>query len=144
MTSPANKSNASGSVQYINPETLHKNPAFTNVVVTTGPVKTVYVGGQDAVDAAGNIIGKGDIGAQAEQVLTNLQAALTAGGAALEHIIKWNVYVVHGQPLSPAFAVFQRVWGNRPNPPMITMVFVAALAHPDFLVEMDAVAVVPQ
>ena len=66
-------------VQYINPETLNKNPAFTNVVVVTGAVKTVYVGGQDAVDAAGNIIGKGDLKAQTEQVLKNIEAALAAG-----------------------------------------------------------------
>ena len=135
---------AEGSVQYINPDDLIKNPAFTNVIVVTGPVKTVYVGGQDAVNASGAIIGKGDIKTQAEQVLKNLQTALAAGGAELEHVIKWNVYVVQGQPLQPAFEVFQRVWGNRPNPPAITMMFVAGLAHPDFLCEMDAVAVVQQ
>ena len=131
-------------VQHLNPDDLIKNPAFTNVIIVTGPVKTMYIDGQDAVDASGAIIGKGDIKTQAEQVLKNLQNALAAAGATLEHVIKWNVYVVQGQPLQPAFEVFQRVWGNRPNPPAITMVFVAGLAHPDFLVEMDAVAVVPQ
>jgi enamine deaminase RidA (YjgF/YER057c/UK114 family) len=59
----------SGKVQFVNPEALNKNPAFTNVAVVTGTVKTVYVGGQDAVDATGNIVGKGDIKAQTEQVL---------------------------------------------------------------------------
>ena len=44
-------SSAQGQVQHINPETLHANPAFTNVITVTGPVRTVYVGGQDAVDA---------------------------------------------------------------------------------------------
>jgi enamine deaminase RidA (YjgF/YER057c/UK114 family) len=131
-------------VQYLNPEALHKNPAFTNVVVVTGPVKTLYVGGQDAVDASGNIIGKGDLKAQTEQVLKNIQAALFAGGAQLEHVIKWNLYVVQGQSLQAGFEVFQQVWGRRPNPPAITMAFVAGLANPDFLVEMDAIAVVPQ
>ena len=138
------KAFAESSVQHLNPDDLVKNPAFTNVIVVTGPVKTVYIGGQDAVDASGTIVGKGDIKTQAEQVLKNLQTALAAGGAELEHVIKWNVYVVQGQSLQPAFEVFQRVWGNRPNPPAITMMFVAGLAHPDFLVEMDAVAVVPQ
>jgi enamine deaminase RidA (YjgF/YER057c/UK114 family) len=138
------KAFAESSVQHLNPDDLVKNPAFTNVIVVSGSVKTVYIGGQDAVDASGTIVGKGDIKTQAEQVLKNLQTALTAGGAELEHVIKWNVYVVQGQPLQPAFEVFQRVWGNRPNPPAITMMFVAGLAHPDFLCEMDAVAVVPQ
>jgi enamine deaminase RidA (YjgF/YER057c/UK114 family) len=133
-----------GDVSYINPDTLNKNPSFTNVVVVTGPVKTIYVGGQDAVDASGSIIGKGDLKAQTEQVLKNIQAALAAGGAQIEHIVKWNLYIVQGQPLRAGFEAFQRFWGNRPNPPAITGVFVAGLAHPDFLVEMDAIAVVPQ
>jgi enamine deaminase RidA (YjgF/YER057c/UK114 family) len=133
-----------GQVQYINPDTLNKNPAFTNVIVVTGTVKTVYVGGQDAVDASGNIVGKGEIKAQTEQVLKNIQAALAAGGAGLEHIIKWNLYVVQGQSLQAGFESFQHFWGRRPNLPAITMAFVSGLAHPDFLVEMDAIAVVPE
>lgn len=131
-------------VQHLNPGTLHKNPAFTQVITVSGPVKTVYVGGQDAVDASGVIVGKGDIQAQTEQVLKNLQAALKAGGAQPEQVVKWNVYLVQGQPLQPAFEAFQRVWGTRPNPPVITMMMVSGLAHPDFLVEMDATAVIPQ
>ena len=104
----------------------------------------IYFGGQDAVDASGKIIGKGNINEQTEQVLKNLQAALKAAGAGLEHLIKWNVYIVQGQPLPQAFEVFQRFWGRRSNPPAITLLFVSALANPDFLVEMDAIAVIPQ
>ncbi|MCC4769623.1 RidA family protein [Methanosarcina sp. DH2] len=133
-----------GQVLYINPDGLPRNPAFTNVIVVTGQMKTIYIGGQDAVDASGAIVGKGDIKKQTEQVLANLQTALQAGGAELEHIVKWNVYVVQGQPLQPAFEAFQQLWGQRSDPPAITMVFVSGLANPDFLVEMDAIAVVPQ
>ncbi len=133
-----------GSVQYLNPDGLHKNPAFTHVVVAAGPVKTVYVGGQNAVSEAGEIVGEGDIKAQAEQVFENLRIALGAAGAKLEHVVKWNVYALQGQPVQPAFEVFQKAWGQRPQPPAITLVTVAGLAHPDFLMEMDAIAVVPQ
>ena len=133
-----------GSVRYINPDSLNQNPAFTNVVVVEGNVKTVHIGGQDALKASGEIVGKDDIVAQTEQVLANVRAALEAGGARAEHIIKWNLYVVEGQPLEAGFAAFQNAWPETPNPPAITMAFVSALAHPDFLVEMDAVAVVPQ
>jgi enamine deaminase RidA (YjgF/YER057c/UK114 family) len=133
-----------GQVQYINPDALNKNPAFTNVIVVTGAVKTVYVGGQDAVDVSGNIVGKGDFRVQTEQVLKNIQAALAAGGAGLEHVVKWNLYVVQEQPLRAGFEVFQDFWGKRPNPPSISMMFVSGLANPDFLVEMDAIAVVPE
>ena len=141
----ANRSehSTSGLVEHLKPEGLANNPAFTNVIVVTGPVKTIYIGGQDAVDASGQIIGKGDIKAQTEQVFENLQTALAAAGADLEHVVKWNIYIVQGQPLQAGFEVFQRVWGNRPNPPTITGLFVAELANPDFLVEIDAVAVVP-
>jgi enamine deaminase RidA (YjgF/YER057c/UK114 family) len=133
-----------GQVLYINPDGLHKNPAFTNVIVVTGQVKTIYIGGQDAVDASGKIVGKGDIKKQTVQVLANLQMALQAGGAELEHIVKWNVYIVQGQDIQQGFEAFQQVWGRRPNPPAITFMFVSGLANPDFLVEMDAIAVVPQ
>jgi enamine deaminase RidA (YjgF/YER057c/UK114 family) len=132
-----------GSVQHLNPDGLHKNPAFSQAVVASGNVMTVYVGGQNAVDASGNIVGKGDIKVQSEQALKNLQTALAAGGAKLEHVVKWNVYIVQGQSPLPGFEAFRRAWGNRPNPPTITVLFVAGLANPDFLVEIDATAVVP-
>jgi enamine deaminase RidA (YjgF/YER057c/UK114 family) len=132
-----------GHVEHLNPEGLSQNPAFTNVVVVTGPVRTIYIGGQDAVDATGQIVGIGDIGAQTAQVFANMQTALEAAGAGLEHVVKWNILIVEGQPLELGFAEFQRVWGERANPPVITAAFVSALANPEFLVEMDAIAVVP-
>ena len=131
-------------VQHINPDGLNKNPAFTNVVTVTGPAKTIYIGGQDSINASGEIVAKGDIKGQTEQVLKNIQTALDAAGAGLEHIVKWNILVVQGQPIQPGLEAFQKVWGNRPNPPTITMAFVASLANPEFLVEMDAIAVVPE
>lgn len=87
-------------------------------------------------------MGKGDIAAQTEQIFRNLEAALAAAGASLDDVIKWNIYVVDGQTLEPAFEVFQRVWGQRRNPPLITLAYVSGLAQPDFLVELEAVAVV--
>jgi enamine deaminase RidA (YjgF/YER057c/UK114 family) len=133
----------SGVVQHLNPATMHHNPAFSQAVAVSRAVKTIYIGGQNAVNAAGEIVGKGDIAAQTEQVMANLQTVLAASGASLEHVVKWNLYLVQGQPLEPGFAVFQRVWNRRPNPPAITMARVAGLANPDFLLEMDAIAVVP-
>src|ERR671913_233581 len=141
---PNSSAGGAGSVRYINPDSLNNNPAFTNVVVVEGNVKTVHIGGQDALNASGEIVGKGDIVAQTKQILTNVRAALEAGSARPEHIIKWNIYVVEGQSLQAGFGAFENAWPQTPNPPAITGVFVSGLAHPDFLVEMDAVAVVPQ
>jgi enamine deaminase RidA (YjgF/YER057c/UK114 family) len=143
MTDGSGKKNEAGSVRYVDPDGLNKNPAFTNVVVVEGPTRTVYVGGQDSVDASGNITGKGDIAAQTEQVLANVRTALAAGGAEPEHVIKWNLLLVEGVSLQEGYSAFQRAWVDTPHPPAITAAFVAGLAHPDFLVEMDAIAVVP-
>jgi enamine deaminase RidA (YjgF/YER057c/UK114 family) len=132
-----------GGVEFLNPDGLPKNPAFSNVAVVSGSVRTIYIGGQDAIDAEGNVVGAGDIAAQTEQVLRNLRTALAAAGAGPEHVVKWNVFIVDGQDFRSGYAAFQRVWGDRPDPPVITAAMVKGLAHPDFLVEMDAIAVVP-
>jgi enamine deaminase RidA (YjgF/YER057c/UK114 family) len=133
-----------GTVSYLNPQGLHKNPAFSQVVAIRGRTRTVYVGGQNAVDAAGAIVGKGDIGAQAAQVARNLQVALASADARVDHVVKWTVYVIQGEPLGPAMGAFQQVLGPLPNPPTISVLFVTALAHPEFLLEVEALAVVPE
>ncbi len=133
----------SGSVQYVNPPALPVNPAYTQMVVASGPVKTIYIGMQNAVDAERHIVGKGDIAAQTEQVLKNIQACLDAAGAKPEHIVQMNVYVLQGQSIQEGFGAFQRFWGGRPNPPANTVIFVPTFAPTDFLVGVDAVAVVP-
>ncbi len=132
-----------GRVEFLNPDGLQRNPAYSNVAVVSGNVRTIYVGGHDAVDADGNIVGIGDIAAQTEQVLRNLRTALASAGAGPEHVVKWNVLIVDGEDLRAGYAAFQRVWGDRPNAPVITAAVVTGLAHPDFLVEIDAIAVVP-
>ena len=129
-------------VQHINPPELPAN-GYTNVVVVQGNVKTVYIGGQDAVNAKGEIVGKGDLAAQTEQTMQNIKIALAAAGAKLEHVIKWNVYVVQGHDFMPGYKVFQKHWGDRPNPPLVTALLVFGLGRPEFLVEIDAIAIVP-
>lgn len=133
-----------GTVSYMNPQGLHRNPAFSQVVVTSGCTRTIYVGGQNAVDSSGAIVGKGDIGAQAAQVARNLQIAVASVDARVEHIVKWTVYLVQGQAVGPALGAFQQVLGPLPTPPTISVLLVAALAHPEFLLEVEAVAVVPE
>ena len=129
-------------VTYLSPEKLHKNPAFSRLAVVSGNVKTVYIGGQNAVNSQGNIVGKGDLKAQAEQMLSNFEACLAAAGAGFEDIVKWTIFMVEGQAIQSAFEVFQHVNEKRESPPLVTLAYVSALANPDFLVEMEAVAVV--
>lgn len=131
-------------VQHLNPDGLHHNPGFSQVVSVSGAVRTVYIGGQNGVDSNGQIVSKGDLKAQTEQIFRNLGLALRDAGAQLEHIIKWRIYVVQGQDIRDGFGVFQQVWGQRPNPPLITVLVVAGLANPDFLIELEAVAIIPE
>ena len=133
----------SATVNYLNPEGLHRNPAFTQAVVVSGEAMTIYVGGQNAVDIDGAIVGAGDLRAQTVKALRNLEIALSAAGGKLENVVKWTVYAVEGQNMAEGFAGFTEVWGTRPNPPAISVLLVAGLANPEFLVEIEAIAVLP-
>ena len=134
----------SGRVELLSPDGLVKSPAFSHVAVVSGAVRTIYIGGQDAVTADGQNVGKGDLAAQTTQILTNITTALAAAGAGPEHVIKWNLLLLEGQSIQDGFEAFQRAWPKLSGPPpLITAAFVSALGHPDWLVEMDAIAVVP-
>lgn len=132
-----------GRVGRLSPEGMFQSPAFSQVVTVEGNTRTVYVGGQDAVDATGNLVGEGDLGAQTTQALANVERALAAAGAGLEHLIKVTVYVVAGRPVEPGFRAWMRAWGNRGTPPTVSVMFVPALGQPEWLVEIEGVAVVP-
>lgn len=128
----------------LDPPGLHSNPAFAHAVLVRGPHRALHVGGQDAVDAHGNVVGKGDVAAQAAQVAKNLQAVLAAAGAGPDDVVQWRVYLVHGQPLLPAMRAFQQVFGRQAEPAALSVLQVAGLAHPDFLLEVEALAVLPE
>lgn len=115
------------------------NPAFSEAVSVAGNVRTVYVGGQNGVGPDG-VLGA-DLAAQTVAALHNLESVLGGAGAKLEDVVSWSVLVVAGQPLGAAFGAFQEVWGERGNPPAITVAFVQGLANPAFLCEISAVAV---
>ena len=131
-------------VKFLNPDTMAKNPAFSQLAIVSGNNKTVYIGGQNAVDVDGNIVGKGNIEQQAEQVLKNIEAALTAADAGIEHVVKWNIYFVKGQSPQVAMRPFQPKLKKLKSPQLVTGVFVEALANPDFLLEIEVIAVVPE
>ena len=128
-------------IQRINPDTLHKNPAFTQVATVTNPTKFVYVGGQNGVDKEGKIVGK-DIASQSEQAFKNVLAALEAGGATLNDVIKMTIFMVQGNSLQDAYAAVQKVQPKDTLPSTVTFAMVAGLAIPDYLIEIEALAVV--
>lgn len=130
-------------IQPLNPDELMKSPAFSQVIVTEGKGKTIYIGGQNAVTANGELVGKGDIRAQTDRVMKNVQTALSAGGATFAHVVKLTVYLVTGQNAVEAFQAAQPYMHDTLHPPTVTAVFVAGLGHPDYLVEIDAIAFLP-
>lgn len=129
-------------VKHLQPDGLFQSPAFSQVITTQGNGKTIYIGGQNAVDDQGELVGKGDFSQQTEQVMRNLQQALRAAGADFRHVVKLGIYMVQGQDALGGFQVSQKFFGSFP-PPTITVLFVAGLVHPDYLLEMDAIAFVP-
>ncbi len=131
-------------IQYINPDGLSKNPAFSQIVITQGKGKTIYIGGQDAVNVQGEIVGKGDIAGQTEQVMNDLLTAHSVCGATFDNLVRLSIYLVQGQDLYSGFQVSQKFLGNLKNPPVISVLVVAGLAHPEFLVEIDATAFIPE
>ena len=102
---------------------------------------TVYIAGQIALDPDGNLVGKGDIEAQTQQVYANLQAILEELGGSLEDIVKLTTYLTDRSHLDAFRRVRNRFFTDAfpPN----TLLFVSGLAHPDYLVEIEAVAFLP-
>lgn len=130
--------------RYHNPDTMHRNPAFSHAVSVGADARTVYVGGQNATDANGTLVGENDLFAQTVKTLENLQTVLADANATLHDVVKWSVFVVEGQSAMDGLRAFGTVWGQQPNPPAITVAFVSGLAIPGALVEIEAIAVVAE
>jgi enamine deaminase RidA (YjgF/YER057c/UK114 family) len=126
---------------FIQPDGLSANPAYTHVVTATGGT-TVYISGQVAVDAAGAVVGRGDLDAQTRQVMENLKLALAGAGATFDDVVKITTYVVGYRPeLRSVIAGARSAYLSAEHPPASTLVGVEALAGPDWLIEIEAIAV---
>ena len=127
-------------ITHINPETLHKSPAFSQGVLVEGG-RTLYIGGQNGFLPDGSLAGS-DFASQVEQAYRNIIAILTSVGASQENVVKQTIYVAKGQSIQDGFAAAQKVWGNFPT--SISVVTVEGLGMPSagVLVEIDAIAVI--
>ena len=128
-------------VQYLNPPTLSVPTGYTHVVqVHSG--RTVYIAGQVALDKSGNLVGKNDFGAQATQVFENLKLALSAAGATFDNLVKVTTFVTDMSQIATLRAIRARYYGK--NAPASTLVQIGKLANEDLMVEIEAVAVLPE
>lgn len=113
---------------------------YSHVVEVSGG-RLVFVAGQIALDADGNVVGRGDLKAQTEQVLENVRAALEAAGASFADVIKMNTYVVGLAPeMLPVIREVRSRYFPAERPPASTLVGVTALAFEGLLIEVEVVA----
>lgn len=115
-------------------------PSYSHVVTVSGAQKIVFVAGQLARDKDGNCVGKGDMRAQMEQTFKNLDACLKAAGAAWSDVVKTNTYVTDFDEFQKGGDIRMRYFGVAT--PTSTTVQVSRLAGPDFMIEIELIAVV--
>jgi enamine deaminase RidA (YjgF/YER057c/UK114 family) len=128
-------------LELINPEELPTPESYTQVIAATGS-RLVFVAGQVADDAQGNLVGPGDLVSQARQAFANVGRSLAAAGATPEQVTKITIYVVHHRPqyLPDISEARVAVFGD--HKPADTIVGVETLAEPGYLIEVEAIAVV--
>ncbi len=129
-------------IEYPHPDGIMVSPAYSHVVVASG-ARTVYISGQVALDEHGTLVGGTDLGAQTTQVMKNLGLALAAAGATFADVVKITTYVVNYRPeLRAALGAARAPFFAGRTPPASTLVGVSALAAADWLVEIEAIAVI--
>ena len=129
--------------RFHNPASIATPSGYTHVVEAASPGRIVYIAGQLGLDLDNKIVGTiGDFRAQAEQTFANLKNALAAAGAGFEHVVKLNNYLIDMAHLG----IFREVRDRHINtsaPPASTTIAISNLARPGALIEIEAVAVVP-
>jgi enamine deaminase RidA (YjgF/YER057c/UK114 family) len=126
-------------VRYLNPQTLSAPTGYSHVAEVSGG-RTVYIAGQVSFDKSGNVVGKGDFAAQTLQVFENLKLALAAVGATFDNVVKVTTYVTDMSHLQTLRETRSRFYGK--NAPASTLVEIGKLAHPDLMIEIEAIAVI--
>lgn len=130
---------------HLNPKELFDPRFFTHTVSIAGPAKLVYISGQVSYDRDGIVVGKGDIGAQSEQVFKSLTHNLRAAGTTWSDVVKMNAYMVDIS--AEALNIYRGVRGRYLDPnklPASTLVGVERLVHEDLLLEVELIAALQQ
>ena len=127
-------------IQAYCPPSVHKAPGYSQAVKVTGAQTILFLAGQVAYDGDGNPKHKGDFKAQARECFECIKRLVEAAGGKVENVVKINTYVTDiGN--RPAYREARReCFGT--HEPASTMVQISALAHPDYLIEIEAIAVV--
>jgi enamine deaminase RidA (YjgF/YER057c/UK114 family) len=129
-------------VTLLRPAGLVASPAFSHVAVIPPGATTILVGGQNAVDAEGALVGGDDVAAQTRRAMENVGVALAAAGAGLADVVSWTVLLVQGVDLGAAYGAAAAFLASDRDPALITAAFVSGLGVPGALVEVSATAAV--
>jgi reactive intermediate/imine deaminase len=120
---------------------ISPRPVGYSDALTVSGGQTIYVSGQVPVNEKGEAVGKGDLKAQTIQVFENVKKVLAQANATLEDVVKVNIYIVNCKPEDVAtFRAVRKTYFAQ-NPPASTLVGVTSLVDPDFLIEIEVVAV---
>ncbi len=129
------------SIVRINPPELGTPPGYSQIVqVSSGRI--IFIAGQTALDRDGNVVGKNDFAAQAEQVFRNLDIALQAAGCTAGNLVKLTVFLTDMDNLARYREARNRFFGlvTPPATPAVTLVEVSKLYGADFMIEIEAIA----
>ncbi len=129
-------------MEHKNPEGLFSSKAFSQAITVRGKSKTIYIGGQNAINAAGELVGGGDLELQTKQVLNNIATILASENASFADMVKLNIYLREGCDPRVGYKAFQETAGLSDNPPLVTVLFVSSVGRPGCLLEIDGIAVV--
>ncbi len=136
------QSQTPSNLSFSNPPGMSRPPTYSHVVEVNGPHRTVYLAGQTGVDAGGKVAE--GFRAQAVQVMENIKTALASVGGGFEHVVKLTSYLTN---LEANGAEFREVRGsyftNKAALPASTLLQVPRLANPAYLVEVEAIAILP-
>jgi enamine deaminase RidA (YjgF/YER057c/UK114 family) len=129
--------------QHLKPAGLSQPAAYTQVITVTGG-RLAFIAGQTPVDAEGNIVGVGDFQAQVNQVFENLKLALAAAGGTFANVVKVVQYIPNWNPEihRPALAAARAAYMVPDALPTSTLLGVQALARPEYMIEIDAIAAI--
>ena len=123
------------------PSGLVVSPAFSHVAVVPPGATTIYVGGQNGVDATGSVVSP-DAGEQSLRAVENARIALESAGAGLDDVISWTVLIHQDADLRAAYGAVASKLARDGAPPLVTAAIVVGLGVPGALIEVSAVAAV--
>lgn len=125
----------------LQPAGLVVSPAFSHVAIVPAGATTIYVGGQNGVDATGAIVSD-DVAEQSVRAIENAGTALRAAGATLADVVHWSVLIAADADINAAYGAVAPLLGGNGAPPLVSAARVAGLGVPGALVEVSAIAAI--